>query len=300
MLVDTASLYFRAFHGVPASVTAPDGSPVNAVRGFLDMIATLVEGHRPGRLACCLDLDWRPRFRVEALPGYKAHRVAGPDGAEQVPEALAPQVPVLLDVLAALGVATVGADGYEADDVIASLAAREPGPTDVVTGDRDLFAVVDDTRAVRVVYVGRGVARRELVDGAEVVRRHGVTPAQYADLAILRGDPSDGLPGVPGIGEKTAAALLSTHGSLRELLAAVQAGEDVPRAAALAEHRDYLQAALDVVPVRTDVALPRRDLTLPEVPADPDRLVELGRRWGLDRPLARVLAAFSAAHSTSV
>ena len=128
MLTDTASLYFRAFHGVPSSVTAPDGSPVNAVRGFLDMLATLVEAHRPGRLACCLDLDWRPQFRVDALPGYKAHRVAGPDGAEDVPDGLAPQVPVLLDVLAALGVATEGAAGYEADDVIATLAVREPGP----------------------------------------------------------------------------------------------------------------------------------------------------------------------------
>lgn len=300
MLIDTASLYFRAFHGVPTSVRAPDGSPVNAVRGFLDMLATLVEGHRPGRLACCLDLDWRPSFRVDALPGYKAQRVAGPDGAEQVPDDLAPQVPVLLDVLAALGVATVGAAGYEADDVIATLAAREPGPTDVVTGDRDLFAVVDDARSVRVVYVGRGVARREMVDGAEVERRHGVTPTQYADLAILRGDPSDGLPGVPGIGEKTAAALLRTHGTLRALLAAVDAGQDVPRATALAEHGAYLRAALEVVPVRTDVPLPGDDLTLPEVPADPDGLPGLARRWGLDRPLARVLTAFSAAHSTSV
>lgn len=295
MLTDTASLYFRAFYGVPESVRAPDGSPVNAVRGLLDMLARLVDERRPGRLVCCLDADWRPAFRVAAIASYKAHRVAGPDGSEDVPPALAAQVPVLLDVLSALGVATLGVAGYEADDVIATLAAREPGPTDVVTGDRDLFAVVDDAREVRVLYVARGVAQREVVDDAAVRRRYGVGAAQYAALAILRGDPSDGLPGVAGIGEKTAAGILDVVGDLPGLLAAVAAGgEGLPRRAALLDSLDYVRAAAQAVPVRTDVPIPSDlDAALPRQVADPERLVALSQRWGLDSSLNRLAAAMA-------
>jgi 5'-3' exonuclease len=297
MLLDTASLYFRAFYGVPETVTAPDGAPVNAIRGFLDSLAWLVDDRRPGRAVCCLDADWRPQFRVEALPEYKAHRVAGPSGAENVPATLLPQVPVLLAVLDAIGLRVVGAAGFEADDVIGTLALREPGPVDVVTGDRDLFAVVDDERAVRVVYVARGVSRREVVDEAEVRRRYGVGPPQYADLAILRGDPSDGLPGVPGVGEKTAAGLLARWGSLEAIVAAVQEDSpDVAKRAALSGSLDYLRAAAAVVPVRTDVPLPSDlDTRLPRDVADPGRLVELSTRWGLDGSLNRLAAALRVA-----
>jgi len=300
LLTDTASLYFRAFYGVPTTVTSPEGTPVNAVHGFLDMLARLVADRRPDRLVCCLDADWRPAFRVAALPGYKAHRLAAAAGGaagdvEDVPPDLVVQVPVLLEMLDALGVATLGVPGFEADDVIGTLAARDPGPVDVVTGDRDLFAVVDDSRAVRVLYVARGVARREEVDAAAVRRRYGVDPAQYVDLAILRGDPSDGLPGAPGIGEKTAAGLLGRFGSLTGALAAVAAGQDVPRGAVLAEHRDYLQAALAVVPVRTDVPVPADlDPTCPVAPADPDRLLALAGHWGLAGPAHRLVTALAA------
>jgi 5'-3' exonuclease len=297
MLLDTASLYFRAFHGVPTTLTAADGTPVNAVRGFLDMLARLVEDRRPGRLVCCLDADWRPPFRVEALPGYKAHRVAGPSGAEDVPPTLLPQVPMLLAVLDAVGLPMVGAAGYEADDVIATLALREPGPTDVVTGDRDLLALVDDERQVRVIYLGRGMSRREVLDEAQVHRRYGVGPAQYTDLAILRGDPSDGLPGVPGIGEKTAAGLLERWGSLTRLLSAVQDDRtDLSRRDALAGSLNYLQAASAVIPMRTEVPLPAGlDTTLPHEVVHPARLVGLSSRWGLDGPLNRLAAALRAA-----
>src|SRR5580658_6210013 len=143
MLLDTASMYFRAFYGVPESMTAPDGMPVNAVRGLMDMIARLVRARRPGRLIACLDEDWRPAFRVAAISSYKAHR-ANPDGSEQVPDALTVQIPVIEEVLAAAGVAMAGAKGYEADDVIGTLTGRAGGPVDVVTGDRDLFQLVDD------------------------------------------------------------------------------------------------------------------------------------------------------------
>ena len=143
LLLDTASLYFRAFFGVPESVKAPDGTPVNAVRGLLDMTARLITARRPGRLVACWDDDWRPAFRVAAIPSYKAHRLAA-DGGEEVPDALSVQIPVIVEVLAALGIARVGSPGFEADDVIGTLTAREVArppadrsPVEVVTGDRD-------------------------------------------------------------------------------------------------------------------------------------------------------------------
>ena len=296
MLLDSASLYFRAFYGVPDTVTAPDGTPVNAVRGFLDMVARLVDDRRPGRVVCCLDLDWRPAFRTEVIPSYKAHRLAT-DGNEDVPAALAVQVPVILDVLDAVGLCRAGVAGFEADDVIGTLAVRDAGPVDVVTGDRDLFAVVDDARAVRVVYVGRGVSRREVVDGEYVRARYGVDPEQYAQMAILRGDPSDGLAGVPGIGEKTAAGLLRRFGTLDALLAAAESGSaDVPRRALLLEHASYLRAAAAVVPVRTDVPVPEQlDCAVPEAVADATRLVALVDRWGLGASVNRLLRALRSA-----
>jgi 5'-3' exonuclease len=299
MLLDSASLYFRAFYGVPTSVTAPSGQPVNAVRGFLDMVARLVDDRRPGRLVCCLDEDWRPAFRTEALPGYKAHRVAS-DGDEDVPVDLAAQVPVLMDVLDAVGLCRMGAVGFEADDVIATLAAREPGPTDVVTGDRDLFAVVDDDREVRVLYVARGVSRREVVDAAAVRARYGVEPAQYADVAILRGDPSDGLPGIPGVGEKTAAGMVARFGTIEGLLEALDTGQAVPKAHALSQRREYLRAATRVVPVRRDVSLPTGvDIDLPATVADPERLVALVDEWGVAGSVNRLLAALQVVHPGS-
>ena len=224
MLLDSASLYFRAFHGIPAdSMTAPDGSPVNAVRGLLDMIARLVRLRKPGRLIACMDADWRPAFRVAAIPSYKAHR-ANPDGSEQVPDALTAQIPLIKQVLDAAGVAMAGARGYEADDVIGTLAAREDGPVDVVTGDRDLFQLVDDARPVQVVYTARGMSRLEIVDEAAVTKRYQIPGRAYAAFATLRGDPSDGLPGVPGVGEKTAAALVRVFGSVEAMLDALDKG----------------------------------------------------------------------------
>ena len=222
LLVDTASAYFRAFHGIPTTVTAPDGRPVNAVRGLLDALAHLIATRGPAELVCCWDDDWRPAWRVALVPSYKAHRV-GLDGAggDDAPPELGAQVPVIREVLAALGLPVVGAADHEADDVLATLArrGRERGvPVEVVTGDRDLFQLVRDPDAsgpgVMVLYTGRGMARIEGVDAAAVRDRYGVAPARYAELATLRGDTSDGLPGVTGIGEKTAAALLGRFGSL--------------------------------------------------------------------------------------
>jgi 5'-3' exonuclease len=158
MLLDTASLYYRAFYGMPETVTAPDGTPVNAIRGLLEAITRLVRDHRPARLVACLDADWRPAFRTAALPGYKAHR-AEPDGSEQTPPGLAVQIPLITQVLIASGIAIAEHDGYEADDVIATLAVAARQPVDVVTGDRDLFQLVDDARQVRVLYTVKEIGR---------------------------------------------------------------------------------------------------------------------------------------------
>lgn len=295
LLLDTASLYFRAFYGVPESIKAPDGTPVNAVRGLLDFIAHLVTVRSPDRLVACLDADWRPAFRVALLPSYKEHRVADPaTGVEEVPAALEAQVPIILDVLDALGLAHVGVPGFEADDVIGTVATRDPGPVDVVTGDRDLFQLVDDSRAVRVLYTARGVGKHEVVDEAAVTAKYGIPGRSYADFAILRGDPSDGLPGVKGVGDKTAATLISRFDDIDGLLEAVgdPAAELSPTVRRrLIEAADYLAVAPGVVLVRTDVPLPPYDDSLPREPRDPESLVELGQRWNLDGSLNRVLTA---------
>jgi 5'-3' exonuclease len=298
LLLDTPSLYFRAFFGVPDSITAPDGTPVNAVRGLLDFIARLVTDRTPTHLVAAMDADWRPDFRVQAIPSYKAHRVASGD-EEEVPDPLVPQVAIIEDVLAALGVPTVGVDGYEADDVIGTVATHSRRPVDVVTGDRDLFQLVDDTRRVRVLYTARGVGRHDVVDEAWVHAKYGIPGTAYADFATLRGDPSDGLPGVPGVGEKTAAALVSTYGSLAAILAALDAGDTAMPAGArakLAAARDYLEVAPVVVAVATDVPVPelRDEARIPAEPADAERLLELSERWGLESSLNRVLNAFGA------
>lgn len=302
MLLDSASLYFRAFYGVPESVTAPDGMPVNAVRGFLDMVARLVDTRRPDRLLACLDEDWRPAFRVELVPSYKAHRVA-PNGGEEIPDTLSPQVPVLMEVLDALGVARAGAPDCEADDVIGTAVAHETGDAvEVVTGDRDLFQLVRDEPPVRVLYTARGIGKLAVLGPAEVGAKYGVPGTSYADFAALRGDPSDGLPGVPGIGEKTAAALISRWHTLGALTAALDAGETggFPAGARtkLLASRAYLDIALAVVAVRTDAPLAPYDDALPSRPADPGALTDLSDRYGLDSSLSRVLHALNAVHGT--
>ncbi|QCB94644.1 5'-3' exonuclease [Cellulomonas shaoxiangyii] len=309
LLLDTASLYFRAYFGVPDSVKAPDGTPVNAVRGLLDMIARLVTDRRPTRLVACWDDDWRPQFRVDAIPSYKAHRVAqerpGTTGVEEVPDTLSPQVPVIVEALAALGIARVGAPGFEADDVIGTLVARETArpageraAVDVVTGDRDLFQLVDDEVPVRVLYTIKGIKDLLVVDQALLAEKYAVpTGRAYADMATLRGDASDGLPGVAGIGEKTAAALIHRYGSLEGVLAARDSGDaglTPTQRRRLTEAADYLAVAPTVVRVAADAPVADADDRLPATPADPEALVALAERWGLSSSVRRVVEALSA------
>ncbi|WP_411699058.1 5'-3' exonuclease H3TH domain-containing protein [Conyzicola sp.] len=259
MLLDTAALYFRAFHGVPDTVRAPDGSPVNAVRGLLDMIAKFVGEFEPTEIVACWDDDWRPQWRVDLIPSYKAHRVARETDAgsvEELPDLLAPQVPVIREVLAQLGIPVVGMADYEADDVIGTLASRSRIPVDIVTGDRDLIQLVDDAHDVRVIYTGRGMSNLDLLTDGAVEKKYGVTPRQYVDFAVLRGDPSDGLPGVAGIGEKTAVALLTEFGSLDGIIAAA-ADPKIPLGAAV---RSKVNAASDYLAVATKVVEVARNL----------------------------------------
>lgn len=302
LLVDSASLYFRAYFGIPESAArAPDGTPVNAVRGFVDMLASLIRGREPGRVVCALDLDWRPAWRVKLIDSYKTHRLApGGEvtGIEEVPDPLEAQVPVILEILDAFGIAAVGAVGCEADDVIATIATREPGPVEVATGDRDLFQLIDDDKPVRVLYCGKGVAKLEVFDDAAVRTKYGIRAGHYADFAALRGDPSDGLPGVAGIGEKTAATVVARHGDLDTILAAL---DDPDSAFApgvrlkLNAAKPYLAVAGDVVRVLRDAELPAYDPALPAVPADPDRLVALAERWGVANAVRRLVDAASGA-----
>jgi 5'-3' exonuclease len=307
MLLDTASLYFRAFYGMPDSLRAPDGTPVNAVRGLLDFTARLVTDYRPDRLVACLDASWRPSWRVELLPSYKAHRAvevvaheagttdAPVEEAEDTPDDLEVQVPIIIDVLEAFGIAALGVEDFEADDVIGTLATSAPGPVNIVTGDRDLFQLVDDARGVRVLYTARGVGRHDVVDEAWVAAKYAIPGRSYADFATLRGDSSDGLPGVKGIGDKTAATLLTTYESLDAVVAAAH-DADSPMAAPvrrkILDGLDYLGVAPLVVAVAKDVPVPDGfDDTLPSAPADPERLDELTARWGLGTSVDRLRTA---------
>jgi 5'-3' exonuclease len=295
MLVDAASMYFRAFHALPESITAPDGRPVNAIRGFLDMTAQLIDRRRPTRWVACLDLDWRPAFRVALVPTYKAHRQA-PGGGELVPDALQSQVPLLLDVLTALGLACAGAEGFEADDVIATLATRDTDRVEIVTGDRDLLALATDR--VTVLYTGRGIAKLEAMGPAEVQAKYGIPAAHYADFAVLRGDPSDGLPGVSGVGEKTAAALVSRFGSVEDIVLAAERGDDGFPAGSAAKIRastDYLAAAPAAVRGRTDAPVDEVADDLPAEPRDPQRLERLSAELGIESPVKRMRAAIATA-----
>jgi len=305
VLLDSASLYFRAFFGVPDTVRAPDGTPINAARGFIDMVASIVGSANPTRLVACLDLDWRPAFRVAALPQYKAHRLA-PNGREEiVPPDLELQVPIILDVLAAFGIARAGADGYEADDVMGALAHRETvDPVEVVSGDRDLFQVVrDEPTPVRVRYVGRGLARAVMYGPTELAERYGLpvsrAGAAYVDLAVLRGDPSDGLPGVPGIGEKTGATVVSRFDTFDDLVAAVDDPTDTRLSQGvrlkLAAAKDYLAAAPQVVRVAVDAPVKQSGSDeLPTTPEDPDALAALAERWGIGSAINRLASALAA------
>ena len=307
MLLDTAALYFRAFYGVPDSLKAPDGTPVNAARGLLDMIARLVTEFQPTELIACWDDDWRPQWRVDLIPTYKSHRVAevievGPD-VEVVPDPLTVQVPIIVATLTALGIPIVGKAGYEADDIIGTLAATATEPVDVVTGDRDLFQVIDDDRDIRVIYTARGMSNLEIVTDSVVRDKYGAGASQYGDFATLRGDASDGLPGVPGVGAKTAASLLTEFGRLDGIIAAT--GDPlVPLSAGtrakIQTAADYLSRAPAVVGVVRDLDLPTVDSAIRIPEGGREEIERLRAKWGLGDSVSRVVAALDRSQAANL
>ena len=287
LFVDAASLAYRAYHAVP-EIRADDGTLVNAAYGFLNFMSRLVPDRKPSRMHVALDADWRPQFRVDAIPSYKSHRVAGPDDP---PDPVDPQMKIIVEMLEAFGISVAAAEGYEAEDVIATLVARTDDSVEIVTGDRDLFQLVHDPN-VRVLYTLRGVTELAHVDEAWIHAKYGIPGDRYFDYAVLRGDPSDGLPGVRGIGEKTASDLVRKYGSLDAILAASDLSPTVR--AKLRASADYLVAARKVVLMPRDAPVTSGEGTLPRTPAYPERVLALAKRYALEGAAKRLVEALAA------
>ena len=293
LLIDSASLWYRAYYGMPDTMVAPDGTPVNAIRGFLDMTARLVTQYKPTRIVACLEGDWRPTWRTDIFPGYKANRV-DEAGEEDEPDTLAPQIPLLLDLLDLFGLPMVGVDNYEADDLIATYSKSEKGPIHIVTGDRDLFQLVDDARKVKVIYLAKGFSQQEVVDLTWIKQKYGIPGERYALFAMIRGDASDGLPGVKGIGEKGAAIIANSFATIEESLAA--AYKDDERLTPLLRKRliegsDYIKIAPTLVHCALDVPVPTMEIALPKAPQDLSEIYAFKDQYGLGASVDRLIAA---------
>ncbi|MFM8897679.1 MAG: 5'-3' exonuclease H3TH domain-containing protein [Actinomycetota bacterium] len=295
VLIDSASLWYRAYYGMPDTLLSPQGEPINAVKGFLDMTARLVNQYQPDRLVMCLDGDWRPSWRVELFPEYKANRVDDEGDEELEPDLLTPQIPLILDFFEAAGIPLVGIDDYEADDVIATYSKTETGPIRIITGDRDLFQLVDDERNVAVAYLAKGISNHDLVDISWIAEKYGIPGERYALFAMIRGDASDGLPGIRGIGEKGAAAIAKTFSSMDSVIEAAHNGDDAlhptHRKKILADLH-YAKIAEKLVSCAIDIRLPSIDLTSPKEPHDRKYLETMKKDYGLGASVDRLLSAF--------
>ena len=298
LLIDSASLWYRAFYGMPDTLRAPNGQPVNAIRGFLDSVARLSAHYKPDQIVACLDGDWRPSWRTELVPEYKAARDVPSEDSQALQDEidLESQTPVILDILDAIGLPVIGIDDYEADDVIATLATREKSPIVIATGDRDLFQLVDDQKPISVAYLAKGISSHELVDLQWISQRYGIPGERYALMALLRGDPSDGLPGVRGIGEKGAAKIVNLFGSVAEMLTAAEQGDDrlgAVLAKKLLEGRKYLQRAEPVVTCVRDLRLPSFAQQVPTQISNRKKLNSIIEEFGVGTSVSRLLAAIS-------
>ena len=294
MLLDSASLWYRAYYGMPDTLLSPTGMPVNAIRGYLDMTARLIGMYSPDRIVACIEGDWRPSWRVDIFPAYKANRLEDDSDIEEEPETLTPQIPVLLDLLDAFGFPMLGVDDYEADDVMATFAVKEKGPIRIVTGDRDLFQLVDDKRDVKVVYLARGISQHDLVDISWVANKYAIPGDRYALFAMFRGDPSDGLPGVKGIGEKGAALIANNFATVDDVVEAAKSGHEVLSASLakkVVDGIDYLKIAPTLVNCARDVTIPKMDLTLPKKPDDLSQIYAMKDEYGLGASVDRLISA---------
>jgi len=293
MLLDSASLWYRAYFGMPDTLLSPSGEPVNAIRGYLDMASKLVSQYKPKRLVACIEGDWRPSWRVELFPEYKANRL-DVEGEEEEPDTLGPQIPILLDLLEAFKIPIVGVDDYEADDVMASYTVSEPGPIKIVTGDRDLFQLVDDKRKISVVYLAKGIANHDHVDLRWISQKYDIPGERYALFAMIRGDASDGLPGIRGIGEKGAAVIAKQFSNLEEVMLAAENDDErlTPNARKkLLESSEYARIAPKLVHCALDVPLPKMDINLPKRPDSLDEIYQYQRDYGLGASVDRLISA---------
>jgi 5'-3' exonuclease len=293
MLLDSASLWYRAYFGMPDTLLSPKGEPINAIRGFLDMSARLINIYKPNRLVACLEGDWRPSWRVDLFPGYKANRV-DEEGEEEEPDTLSPQIPILLDLLEAFGIATFGVDDYEADDVIATLSKKEVGPIRIVTGDRDLFQLVDDKKDVKVVYLAKGLTNHDLVDLSWISKKYEIPGDRYALFAMIRGDASDGLPGLKGIGEKGAALLANNFKDLDSILVAAENNDERLKPALIKriiESQEYAAIAPTLVNCALDVPVPTIDHQLMTNKINLELVKSMQDEFGLGASVDRLISA---------
>ena len=293
MLLDSASLWYRAYFGMPDTLVSPSGLQVNAIRGYLDMTSKLINLYKPNRIVACLEGDWRPSWRVELFPDYKMNRL-DESGEEEEPDTLSPQIPILLDLLEALGFPMLGVDDYEADDLMATFAVNQPGPVRIVTGDRDLFQLVDDKRDVKVVYLAKGIANHDLVDLKWIEQKYEIPGDRYGLFAMIRGDASDGLPGIKGIGEKGAASIAKQFTNLHEVMKA--AINDDERLTAniskkLLESAEYARIAPKLVGCATDVSIPEMKIDLPNKPLDTQKIQDIKEEFGLGTSVDRIMNA---------
>ena len=293
MLLDSASLWYRAYFGMPDTLVSPVGLPVNAIRGYLDMTSRLLVKYKPDRLVACLEGDWRPSWRVELFPDYKLNRL-DEEGVEEEPDTLSPQIPILLDVIDALGIAMVGVDDYEADDLMATFSVKQQGPIRIVTGDRDLFQLADDKRDVKIVYLAKGISNHDLVDLKWIADKYQIPGDRYALFAMIRGDSSDGLPGIRGIGEKGAANIANQFTSLAEVMQAAREGDERRTAnirKKLLESADYAAIAPKLVTCALDVAIPEMQIMIPKQPKSMKKIEDLKNKYGLGASIDRIISA---------
>jgi 5'-3' exonuclease len=293
MLLDSASLWYRAYFGMPDTLLSPKGEPVNAIRGYLDMTSRLLVKYQPKRLVACLEGDWRPSWRVELFPDYKLNRL-DEEGDEEEPDTLGPQILILLDVLDALGVAVLGVDDYEADDLIATFSTKQKGPIRIVTGDRDLFQLVDDKKDIKVIYLAKGISNHDLVDLQWISKKYEIPGERYGLFAMIRGDSSDGLPGIRGIGEKGAASIANQFERLEEVMSAAVNGDErlTPNLCKkLLASADYAAIAPKLVSCATDIALPEMSIDLPTKPKSMEKINFLKEEYGLGTSIDRIVSA---------
>jgi 5'-3' exonuclease len=295
MLLDSASLWYRAYFGMPDTLVSPTGQPVNAIRGYLDMTSRLLVKYQPNRIVACLEGDWRPSWRVELFPDYKLNRL-DEEGGEEEPDTLGPQIPILLDVLDALGIPLLGVDDYEADDLMATFSVKQPGPVRIVTGDRDLFQLADDKRDVKIVYLAQGISNHDLVDLKWIQNKYQIPGDRYALFAMIRGDSSDGLPGIKGIGEKGAMVIANLFKTLPDVMQAAANSDERLSASIrkkLLESSQYAAIAPKLVGCALDVAIPEMDIAMPKKPKSLEKIEKLKVEFGLGASIDRIMSALN-------